>query len=107
MPTKSPRQIQIEALLADDPHDAFLRYGYAMEYVSSGQLTEGVQCLRELIATAAEPYIPAYLQAGQVLIRLDEPDEAATILRQGVALAQQVGDLHAAGEMHGLLATLG
>ena len=36
MPTRTPRMEQIEALLADDPTDAFLRYGLALEHASAG-----------------------------------------------------------------------
>ncbi len=95
---------QIEALLAEDPHDAFLRYGLAMEHASAGDDASCVDVLRTLIATsAAEPYVPAYLQAGQALMRLDRNDEACAVLRYGIAAARQVGDTHALGEMQGFL----
>ena len=62
----TPRMDQIEAMLADDPNDAFLRYGLAMEYSGQGDDATAVRHLRDLIALApADPYIPAFLQAGQ------------------------------------------
>ncbi len=96
---------QIEAMLADDPDDAFLRYGLAMEHASSGDDGACVEVLRDLIArtAAATPYVPAYLQAGQALVRLDRITEACDVLRQGVDVARRVGDSHAQGEMQGLL----
>ena len=96
---------QIEAMLADDPDDAFLRYGLAMEHASSGDDAACVEVLRDLIArtAAATPYVPAYLQAGQALVRLDRITEACDVLRQGVDVARRVGDTHAQGEMQGLL----
>jgi thioredoxin-like negative regulator of GroEL len=107
---KTPRMEQIEAMLADDPDDAFLRYGLAMEHASAGDDAACVAVLRELIArTAAAPYIPAYLQAGQALVRLDRIDEAADVLRAGIDAAGRVGTadaLHARGEMQGLLASI-
>ena len=33
---RTPRMAQIEAMLADDPDDTFLRYGLAMEHASAG-----------------------------------------------------------------------
>jgi predicted Zn-dependent protease len=104
MTAKTQRQLQLEALLADDPTDPFLRYGYAMEYVGQGDDESAVGSLRDLIA--ATPYVPAYLQAGQALARLDRPDEARAVLRDGIAQAAKQGDGHAEGEMRGLLESL-
>jgi hypothetical protein len=101
---RTPRMAQIEAMLAEDPDDAFLRYGLAMEHASAGDDVTCVEVLRDLIAhTAAKPYIPAFLMAGQALARLDRVPEACDLLRHGIAAAGTVGDLHAQGEMQGLL----
>jgi hypothetical protein len=98
---------QIEALLAEDPDDAFLRYGLAMEHASAGDDAECVKVLRDLIArTTANPYVPAFLQCGQALVRLDQNEEACEVLKAGVAAARRAGDTHAEGEMQGLLASL-
>jgi predicted Zn-dependent protease len=95
---------QIEALLADDPADAFLRYGLAMEHASAGDDGPAADHLLRLIAD--EPYVPAFLMAGQILNRLNRADEAVAVLRRGIAAAQAQGNAHAEGEMAGLLATL-
>lgn len=101
---RTPRMAQIEAMLAEDPDDAFLRYGLAMEYAGVGDDARCVEILRDLIArTAAQPYIPAFLQAGQALVRLGRVAEACDVLRQGIAAARATGDTHALGEMQGLL----
>ena len=108
---RTPRMEQIEALLADDPDDPFLRYGLAMEHASAGDDAGCVAVLRDLIARTAdkEPYIPAYLQAGQALVRLDQITEACDVLRDGIAKADKVGTAdaqHARAEMQGLLASI-
>jgi predicted Zn-dependent protease len=104
---RTRRMEQIEALLAEDPGDAFLRYGLAMEHASAGDDAECVKVLRELIArTQANPYVPAFLQCGQALARLDRNEEACEVLKAGVAAARRAGDTHAEGEMQGLLASL-
>lgn len=107
---KTPRMAQIEAMLADDPDDAFLRYGLAMEHASTGDDAACVDVLRDLIARRAEdPYVPAFLQAGQALVRLDRITEACDVLRQGIAAATRVGTpeaMHAQGEMKGLLSSI-
>lgn len=103
--TARSRKEKLEALLAIDPEDSFLRYGLAMEYVSSGDDEEAVRQLRALIGRDPN-YVPAYLQAGQALARLGREDEAGAILRDGITVATRSGDAHAASEMSGLLATL-
>jgi hypothetical protein len=98
---------QIEALLAEDPDDAFLRYGLALEHASAGDDAECVTILRALIArTSANPYVPAFLQCGQALVRLDRTAEACDVLRAGIDAARRAGDTHAMGEMQGLLASI-
>jgi hypothetical protein len=95
---------QIEAMLAEEPDDPFLRYGLAMEHAGAGDDAACVAVLRDLIArTADNPYVPAFLQAGQALVRLDRIDEAADVLRRGIDAARRAGDTHAQGEMQGLL----
>jgi len=107
VPTRTPRMEQIEALLADDPDDAFLRYGLAMEHGSGGDDAACVDVLRVLIArTAASPYVPAFLMAGQILNRLNRVDEACDVLRRGIAAAKEQGNSHAEGEMAALLASI-
>ena len=100
MPTRTPRMEQIEALLADDPADPFLRYGLAMDTPAPATRPRG----RPPAATVADtPYVPAFLMAGQILNRLDRVDEACAVLRRGVAAAKEQGNAHAEGEMATLL----
>ena len=105
MSGKSRKQ-QIEEMLADDPNDAFLRYGLAMEYVSAGQDEEAVRCFQDLLRVAPE-YVPAYMQAGRTLERLNRVEEARTLFQSGIAAARQQGDQHASEEMAGFLEGLG
>lgn len=100
------RKQQIEELLADDPADPFLRYGLAMEHISEGDDAGAARCLREL-TDAAPDYVPAYLQAGQALTRLDRHDEARVVFRHGIDAARRQGDDHARQEMQGFLEALG
>jgi predicted Zn-dependent protease len=96
---------QIEALLADDPNDAFLRYGLAMEYVSAGDDETAARLLHDLIA-ANGTYVPAFLMAGQTLNRLGRATEACGVLKRGIEAARRAGDHHALGEMEGLLTSI-
>src|SRR5262249_32744679 len=101
---RTARMAQIEALLADDPADPFLRYGLAMEYITAGDDATAAEHLLPL--TADSTYVPAFHQAGQVLNRLNRVAEAADVLRRGISVARQQGNTHAEGEMSALLETL-
>lgn len=100
------RREKIETLLQDDPHDPFLRYSLALELDKEGRHDESLTGLAQL-AAGVPPYIPAFFMAGQQLVRLGRIEEARTALRDGIEAARTAGDLHAAGEMGELLATLG
>src|SRR4051794_19599372 len=100
------RREQIEAMLKDDPdEDGLLRYGLAMEHLSEGNEAQALECFRALLA-AKPDYVPGYMQLGQLLNRMGEEDEARAVYRQGIAVARQKGDAHAASEMAGFLALL-
>jgi predicted Zn-dependent protease len=104
---KTARMAQIEALLASDPADAFLRYGLAMEYASAGDDATAARLLTELVTSdPGNPYVPAFLMAGQIYQRLGDDAAAVATLKAGVAAAAKAGNDHARGEMEGLLATL-
>jgi Tfp pilus assembly protein PilF len=100
------RRQQIEELLKDDPTDAFLRYGLAMEYLSAGDEAGALARFRECLEITPD-YVPAYMQTGQLLARLGEEDEARAIFQEGIRRAQAQKDAHSAQEMTGMLAALG
>lgn len=105
MPEKSPRRLMLEKSLAEDPGDAFLRYGLAMQCLRDGDMAEGRERLRALIAD--DPgQIAAYQQLGQSFADEGEVDEAAAILRVGIGKARAGGDWHAASEMEQILDSL-
>ena len=100
------RREKIEAMLADDPGDTFLRYSLAMELDKAGVHDASLAKFAELTRDDP-PYVPAFFMAAQQLARLGRTDEARTILRSGIAAANTQNDHHAAGEMGEFLASLG
>ncbi|TWT76431.1 hypothetical protein CA13_69250 [Planctomycetes bacterium CA13] len=100
------RREKIEAMLADEPNDTFLRYSLAMELKNEQQFDESLSRLDELTRDAS-PYIPAFFMAAQTLADLDRVDEARTYLRDGIDQARAQGDTHAAAEMSDYLTMLG
>ncbi len=100
------RREKIEAMLADDPTDTFLRYSLAMELRSEGKHEASLQRLDELTRDSP-PYVPAFFMAAQQLADLDRIDEARGYLREGIEQARAQGDAHAAAEMSEFLTSLG
>jgi hypothetical protein len=99
------RRDRIEAMLAEEPGDTFLRYSLAMELDKEGDHDASIAKFIELTHDNP-PYVPAFFMAGQQLARLQREDEARAILRDGIEAAQNQGDAHAAGEMTEFLASL-
>jgi thioredoxin-like negative regulator of GroEL len=102
----STRREKIEGMLANDPHDKFLRYALAMELDKEGDHDASLQRLRDL-SLESPPHVPAFFMAGQQLARLGRIAEARTMLRDGIEAARQQDNSHAAAEMSELLMSLG
>src|SRR5690348_6294453 len=100
------RREKLEALLAEDPSDVFLRYGLALELDKEGDHEASLTRLHDL-QSQTPPYVPAFFMAGQQLVRLSRIEEARAALREGIEEARRQGNAHAAGEMSELLASLG
>lgn len=100
------RREQIEAMLAEDPGDTFLRYSLAMEYRSEGDSIQSLKILDALIGES-QPCVPAFFMAAQQLSEQGQIEESRDYLRRGIDEARSQGDSHAAAEMSELLASLG
>jgi thioredoxin-like negative regulator of GroEL len=104
--TSTNRRQQIEALLAEEPDDQFLRYSLAMELQKDGEHEESLRRLDSLMEDDA-PYLAAFFMAAKQLVGLKQIDRARRVLRAGIDQARQQGDSHTASEMAELLANLG
>jgi tetratricopeptide (TPR) repeat protein len=100
-----PRLDQLLALLKDDPNDAFLRYGIAMEYAKLGQHDDALKEFNELLARNPD-YVAGYFMAGRACEQKGDPEAAKTFYKNGIATAQKIGDTHAAGEISEALAAI-
>jgi hypothetical protein len=103
MPT---RREKIEAMLAEEPHDQFLRYGLAIELENEGEFEKSADVFRSLMNDPT-PHVPSFLRGAQLLVRMDEIEEARAVLRTGIEIARARGEMHPASEMAELLMTLG
>ena len=102
MPTRRER---LEAMLAAEPGDQFLRYSLAMELDKEAQHERSLELLRGLAADET-PYVPAFFMAGQQLTRLSRVEEAQAVLTDGIVAARRQGNVHAEREMSEFLAGL-
>lgn len=99
------RRAALEKMLADDPSDVFLHYGLANELVKAGEYAAAWERF-ESIHRDFPDYVPAWFRHAQALAESGETDAARTIGQQGLAVAERVGDFHAAGEIRGFLELL-
>src|SRR6185437_14665326 len=92
----------LEQLVAQNPANAFARYGLAMEHVKSGNFAAALTEFEALLA--ADPsYSAAYFQGGQTLEKLGRIEDAKTYYRRGIESSR---DPHARSEMQAALDTL-
>jgi predicted Zn-dependent protease len=98
----SDRVAQLKEILAQAPGDRMARYALAMEYLSAAQADAAIAELRGLTAEHSD-YVPAWQMLGQTLMRQGDPAQAHEVLKQGIAVAERVGNRHAQSEMQGML----
>ncbi len=89
-------------MVAQNPTDAFARYGLAMELIKGGELANGVAEFRALPEHNPD-YAAAYFHGGQALEKLGSLDEARTFYEQGVEVTARTGDQHARSELQAAL----
>jgi hypothetical protein len=99
------RREKIEAMLADDPSDTFLRYSLAMELDKEGDHDASLAKFAELTRDVP-PYVPAFFMSAQQLVRIGRVPDAKSIIHKGIAAATAQNDQHAAREMGEFLASL-
>ncbi len=96
------KQAMLSEILAQNPKDAFARYGLAMEYSGAGQTEAALEQFANLLGDHPD-YTPGYFMAAQTLARAGRNDEAKQRLVQGIASAERTGNQHAKGEMQTML----
>ena len=100
------RLTMLAEILADNPNDAFARYGLAMELSNQGKIEQAMEEFGRLLATHPD-YTAGYFMAAQTLAKADRVDEARKMLGDGILSAKRTGNGHAQSEMEGMLVELG
>jgi len=94
----SDRLDQLQALLAEDPADAFVRYAIALEHKRRGNMEQAAQDLEGLLRDEPK-YIAAYHQLALVLADLGRVQEAAQVCEAGSLQCLTTGDRKARAEL--------
>ncbi|MGA3023617.1 MAG: tetratricopeptide repeat protein [Bryobacteraceae bacterium] len=92
----------LRSLVAQNPADAFARYGLAMELARAAKPEEAVEEFQQLLA-AHPNYAAAYFHGGQTLEQLGRVEEARALYQQGIAVTTRSGDAHARSELQAAL----
>ena len=92
----------LREIVAQNPQDAFARYGLAMELSNRGELEFALAQFKNLLELHPD-YAAGYFMAAQALAKAGRNDEARDYLTRGIAAAERTRNAHAAGEMQALL----
>ena len=92
----------LSEILAQNPTDAFARYGLAMEYASRGEIENSLQEFGRLL-TEHPDYTAGYFMAAQTLAKAGRTAAARGRLTEGISSARRTGNQHALSEMQAML----
>ncbi len=92
----------LQEILAQNPSDAFARYGLAMEYANRGETEIALSEFARLLETDPD-YTPGYQMSAQTLLKAGREAEARKNLEEGIACATRTGNQHARAEMEAML----
>jgi predicted Zn-dependent protease len=82
---------QLRTLIADDPHDAMLRFALGNEYFQQGQYAEAIESLRAAIHIDPE-YAFVYIQLARAYEKSGQIDLARQTVEAGRGPAVRNGD---------------
>jgi predicted Zn-dependent protease len=92
----------LNQILAQNPADAFARYGLAMAHAAEGDLNTAIAEFDRLLADHPA-YTAGYFMAAQTLVKAGQINQAKSRLSEGISAAGREGNHHAAAEMQQLL----
>ena len=92
----------LKGLLTQNPRDAFMRYGLAMEYVKTGELDRAIAEFRAVLSIDPA-YSYAYFHGGQTLEKQGLFDNAKELYEQGLEASRRKGDQKALAELQAAL----
>ncbi|HTC88141.1 MAG TPA: tetratricopeptide repeat protein [Bryobacteraceae bacterium] len=92
----------LKAMVAQNPADAFARYGLAMEFVKTGAFKDAVAEFHALLEHNPN-YAAAYFHGGQALEKAGDLEQARAFYEKGIEVTARTGDQHARSELQAAL----
>ena len=89
-------------ILAQDPGNAFARYGLAIEYTQRGETALAMEQF-DMLEKLHPDYTAGYQMAAQTLMASGNTQQAEARLHAGIESARRSGNQHALSEMQGML----
>jgi len=96
------RAAAFQEILAQNPDDAFARYGLAMEHRQKGENDLALEQFDELEKRQPD-YTAGYQMAAQLLMAAGKLEEAKQRLQKGTESARRTRNQHALAEMEEML----
>lgn len=88
---------QLLAFYADDPHDPFILYALATEYLPTDP--EKAKTYYETLLRDHANYVGTYYHAAKLYDQLGLKDEAEQVYKKGLKVSRQEGNMHAFAEL--------
>jgi len=92
----------LKAMVAQNPADAFARYGLAMELTNNGELTGAVTEFRALLEHNPND-AAAYFHGGQALEKLGDVEQARALYEKGIEVTALPDQAHTHSELQAAL----
>lgn len=99
------RVAQIKQLLVSSPHDIFLNYALAMEYMSVDDFPQAIQQL-ELVKSIEFDYLPLFYQLAKCYEAINNSSMAIQTYEQGMSVAETKNDRKTLNELRSALEEL-
>lgn len=94
---------ELETMLEKNPDDPFINYALAREYETQSSTIQAI-LMYEYLVNQHPNYIATYYHYAKLLYHAGNRNQALALLHQGIEWGMKEKDLHAVGEMKGLLA---
>lgn len=94
----SSRIEEIKAIIQTTPQEPFPRYALAMEYKNLGFPEQAHQAFVELERLFPH-YVPQYLMHGNLLMEIQQREDARRVFEQGLMEAEKSKNHHARSEL--------
>jgi len=93
---------ELEALLEESPDDPFIIYALAREFEKQSSAMQAM-LMYEYLVNSHPTYIATYYHYAKVLHELGNRNQAIALLNKGIEMGTQEKEMHAVGEMRGLV----